>query len=816
MATDDQDQGRRRGLDPDLARDARIRETRSASVEPRRRTPTDDGRPELQLLLASVGAPTPATSPGRRGDPKRRIQGEKQRGKAPPLPSLQGARVVPACCSGSGEDRRRGGGRRRRRRLGFRSCRPWGATRATRFGRLTLHAIKLEAPTSAVNSICNEAITLVRIRTSLAQPAVYTPFPPLRSTDNNITAGSAYQVNVDRLVHLLRDGAANNDGFFNISHGNHPDEVFGLAMCYADYSWEKCLFCLEHAAAWVGTGCPFSWRASVNYDMCLLRYSDKPFFGGLDPTLTAVVRSCTNATDAASLNEARLKLIIGLSGDAARSPRRFAYGKRSYVDSHGESLVMYALAQCRGDLEDGECNGCLNMVREELEKQIPFDTAGYLLGYSCYVRYNLTGPMEIIQPPPTDAEGLPPIDKWKLIKLIMMVAGGFIAGTVALLLCLGVSHSYFLQWRKGKKKSAGSLTIFRGEAVEIVELEQGTGPRRFSYDELAAATDNFSDDRKLGEGGFGSVYRGFLEELNLSVAIKRVSKSSRQGWKEFMSEVKIISRLRHRNLVVLIGWCYHGVDDELLLVYELMDNGSMDKHLYHPDPKKQLAWSTRYKIVLELGSALVYLHHDTEKCVVHRDIKPSNVMLDASFGAKLGDFGLARVIDDDGGRRSRTTTPAGTTGYMDPECMATGRTSVESDVYSVGVVLLEIACGRCPVVTLQNGSTAHLVQRVWELYGAGRLLDAADARLAGDYNVQEMERVTTVGLWCAHPDRSFRPTIRHAVKVLLFDAPLPNLPAVMPPIASYAPPPAAPLLESVTGSHCTHVAAIRDGGADLV
>ncbi|TVU49164.1 hypothetical protein EJB05_00458, partial [Eragrostis curvula] len=209
-----------------------------------------------------------------------------------------------------------------------------------------------------------------------------------------------------------------------------------------------------------------------------------------------------------------------------------------------------------------------------------------------------------------------------------------------------------------------------------------TGPKRFSYDELAAATDNFSDHRKLGEGGFGSVYRGFLDELNLPVAVKRVSKSSRQGWKEFMSEVKIISRLRHRNLVLLIGWCYDGVGDDLLLVYELMDNSNVDNHLYHPDPEKQLSWPTRYKIVLGLGSALVYLHHDTEQRVLHRDIKRSNVMLDASFSAKLGDFGLARVIDDDS-RRSRTTTPAGTTGYMDPECVATGRTSVESDKWSI-------------------------------------------------------------------------------------------------------------------------------------
>ncbi|TVU49147.1 hypothetical protein EJB05_00441, partial [Eragrostis curvula] len=365
-----------------------------------------------------------------------------------------------------------------------------------------------------------------------------------------------------------------------------------------------------------------------------------------------------------------------------------------------------------------------------------------------------------------------------------MAVGGSITGTVALLLCLSVSRSYSLQWRKGRTKSAGSLTFFRGDVVEIVELEQETGLKRFSYDELAATTDNFSDHRKLGEGGFGSVYRGYLEELNLHVAVKRVARSSRQGWREFMSEVKIISRLRHRNLVLLIGWCYDGVGDNLLLVYELMHNGSMDNHLYHPDPKKQLAWPTRYKIVLGLGSALVYLHHDTEQCVLHRDIKPSNVMLDASFNAKLGDFGLARVIDDDG-RRSRTTTPAGTMGYMDPECMATGRTSVESDVYSFGVVLLEIACGRCPC---RMGARFTWCSECGSSVAPGGF---STRRTPVSPEITMSRKWSVCRLWCAHPDRSLRPTIRHAVNILRFDAPLPSLPASMPLIASYVPPAAA-------------------------
>lgn len=336
--------------------------------------------------------------------------------------------------------------------------------------------------------------------------------------------------------------------------------------------------------------------------------------------------------------------------------------------------------------------------------------------------------------------------------------------------------------RKTVRRLSREATVYHDELGDN-ELDQGTtGPRRFSYHELAAATNKFCDDGVLGKGGFGSVYRGFHGGMNRELAVKRVSETSRQGWKEFVSEVRIISRLRHRNLVQLIGWC-HG-DDELLLVYDLMHNGSLDTHLYATD--SVLAWSVRYEIVLGLGSALLYLHEDTEQRVVHRDIKPSNIMLDALFTAKLGDFGLARLIND--GRRSHTTGIAGTMGYIDLECVLAGRTSVESDVYSFGVVLLEITSGRRPAVVTRDEEVVHLVQWVWDFYGGGAILDTADKRLSrGGIEGREMERVMIVGLWCAHPDRSLRPSIRQAMNVLRCEAPLPSLPARMP-VATYGPP----------------------------
>ncbi|GJM95191.1 hypothetical protein PR202_ga11899 [Eleusine coracana subsp. coracana] len=381
---------------------------------------------------------------------------------------------------------------------------------------------------------------------------------------------------------------------------------------------------------------------------------------------------------------------------------------------------------------------------------------------------------------------------------VAAVAGGVSFASV--LISIGLAVWFLIRRRKRQNNSAFMVKkttseqawkkarIFRGKPVED-DLEQGeTGPQQFCYADLSAATENFSEDRRLGRGGFGSVYAGFLTDTNREVAVKRVSETSRQGWKEFAAEVRIISRLRHRNLVQLMGWC-HGGDDELLLVYELMHNGSLDAHLYNNKSVEhkgnmRLTWPVRYGVALGVGSALLYLHEDAERRVLHRDLKPSNVMLDVDFTAKLGDFGLARLIDD--GRRSHTTHVAGTFGYMDPECMATGKANVESDVYSFGVLLLEVACGRRPAVRVGEDDFIHLVHWVWDVYGGGSLLNAVDARLGGEFDGREVACTMIVGLWCAHPVRGFRPTIRQAVNVLRFEAPLPSLPTKMP-VATYGP-----------------------------
>ncbi|EEF35158.1 kinase, putative [Ricinus communis] len=358
-------------------------------------------------------------------------------------------------------------------------------------------------------------------------------------------------------------------------------------------------------------------------------------------------------------------------------------------------------------------------------------------------------------------------DKVRLVVGLSVSIGCVLIAAVVLALAL--------LWRR-KHKS----TEMAPETVNLTsineDLERGAVPRKFSYIDLVSATNKFSNDRKLGEGGFGAVYKGYLTDLDMPIAVKRISRGSRQGRKEYITEVRVISRLRHRNLVQLIGWCHEG--GEFLLVYEFMPNGSLDSHLF--SKKNSLTWAIRHKIVLGLASALLYLHEEWEQCVVHRDVKSSNIMLDSNFNVKLGDFGLARLMDHELG--PQTTGLAGTLGYLAPEYISTGRASKESDVYSFGIVALEIATGKKVVDPVEEKSQSgkRLIEWIWDLYGTGKLSSAVDERLCQDFDKEEAESLMVVGLWCAHPDYNLRPSIRQAIHVLNFEAALPNLPLQMP------------------------------------
>ncbi|KAJ1292936.1 hypothetical protein BS78_01G029000 [Paspalum vaginatum] len=306
-------------------------------------------------------------------------------------------------------------------------------------------------------------------------------------------------------------------------------------------------------------------------------------------------------------------------------------------------------------------------------------------------------------------------------------------------------------------------------AEEEEDWEIEYGPHRISYRDLHAATRGFRD--VVGVGGFGVVYHGVLPRSGVDVAVKKVAHDSRQGLREFVSEIASLSRLRHRNLVQLLGYCRRR--GELVLVYDYMVNGSLDKHLFDAG-KPALSWDRRAKIVRDVAAGLLYLHEGWEQVVVHRDIKASNVLLDADMNAKLSDFGLARLYDH--GSNSRTTQVIGTFGYLAPEMVKTGRATPSADVFAFGAFLLEVACGRRPMESLgNNADPAGLVDNVLERWKAGSIKDARDPRM-GKCDEDDLELVLKLALLCSHPDPRCRPSMRQVVQILEGAAPVPETP----------------------------------------
>ncbi|TYI33358.1 hypothetical protein ES332_A04G127400v1 [Gossypium tomentosum] len=297
------------------------------------------------------------------------------------------------------------------------------------------------------------------------------------------------------------------------------------------------------------------------------------------------------------------------------------------------------------------------------------------------------------------------------------------------------------------------------EIVEDWELKYG--PHRFKFKDLHVATKGFKDKELLGAGGFGRVYKGVLPTSKLEVAVKRVSRESKQGMKEFIAEIVSIGRLRHRNLVQLLGYCRR--QGELLLVYDYMPNGSLDKYLYN-QPKLTLNWSQRFRVIKGVASGLFYLHEEREQVVIHRDVKASNFLLDSGLNGRLGDFGLARLYDH--GTEPQTTHVVGTVGYLAPELTRTGEATPCTDVFAFGAFLLEVACGRRPIS--QSSTDVILVGWVYSCWRKGDILEAKDPNLGSDCVAEEVELILKLGLICSLSEPEARPTMRHTVHGIAF------------------------------------------------
>uniref|UniRef100_A0A0E0M127 Protein kinase domain-containing protein n=1 Tax=Oryza punctata TaxID=4537 RepID=A0A0E0M127_ORYPU len=337
------------------------------------------------------------------------------------------------------------------------------------------------------------------------------------------------------------------------------------------------------------------------------------------------------------------------------------------------------------------------------------------------------------------------------------------------------------------RRSGGAERRRREEEEADLEAIAAREQRAFRYEALSAATRGFSEKQKLGQGGFGPVYRGRLVD-GREVAVKRLGAGSRQGAREFRNEATLLSRVQHRNVVNLIGYCAHGPDDKLL-VYEYVPNESLDKILFSSPPpppprnshsgsssdgemrrrRDELTWPRRHEVVVGVARGLLYLHEDAHTPIIHRDIKASNILLDDRWVPKIADFGMARLFPEAGDGRSHVQTRvAGTNGYMAPEYLMHGALSAKADVFSFGVVVLEIVSGHknSSFAPPPDSDADNLLDHAWRLYKKGRSIELLDPAVKSTAATEQVELLVRIGLLCVQADPRMRPDMKRVVIIL--------------------------------------------------
>ncbi|XP_019102819.1 G-type lectin S-receptor-like serine/threonine-protein kinase SD1-13 isoform X2 [Beta vulgaris subsp. vulgaris] len=344
-------------------------------------------------------------------------------------------------------------------------------------------------------------------------------------------------------------------------------------------------------------------------------------------------------------------------------------------------------------------------------------------------------------------------------EMIIIAVGG-----VALVVTVAVSFWFFWRWmiqqrvrkRSGLTEKTKSYML-QGDPSYLHKLEELP---LFEFEKLATATNNFHDSNKLGQGGFGPVYKGKLED-GQEIAVKRLSIASLQGVKEFMNEVMVISKLQHRNLVKLLGCCVE--DQEKMLVYEYMPNKSLDAYIFDPLKQQSLDWTTRMSIIEGICRGLLYLHRDSRLKIIHRDLKAANILLDENFNSRISDFGTARIFGVDQ-NHADTTRVVGTYGYMPPEYAMEGQFSEKSDVFSFGVLLLEIISGKKNQWI--DKVSLSFIGYAWKMWSEGNIIGFLDPTLGNQGSIAEKSKCIKLGLLCVQDEAQDRPNISTVISML--------------------------------------------------
>ncbi|GLT54801.1 hypothetical protein SLA2020_279680 [Shorea laevis] len=579
------------------------------------------------------------------------------------------------------------------------------------------------------------------------------------SNTTTFSANSTYQSNLNRLLASLTSNANRSTGFYNTtaSTGNSVDTVYGLFLCRGDLSADACRDCAADATKDVVDRCPIEKVAVAWYDECMLRYSNQDIFSRMvtDPNLILI-----NTLSISEQNRFDL-LVRTTMNDLASGISNVGSGAKKFGTKEANFTALqtlYTLAQCTADLSGSDCNRCLQMAIANLPSCCGGKQGARVLFPSCTVRYEVYPFYQSVAPVPpppgsvtTPSRDSTPKGKDK-ISLLIIIA---IVVPISVAVVLFVMGYCFLRRRAREKYNAVREEDAANDITTVESLQ-------FDFATIETATNRFSDDNRLGEGGFGVVYKGTLPN-GQEIAVKRLSRSSGQGSGEFKNEAVLVAKLQHRNLVRLLGFCLEG--EEKILIYELMPNKSLDYFLYDPARKGQLDWSRRYKIIGGIARGILYLHEDSQLRIIHRDLKASNVLLDKDMNPKISDFGMAKIfgVDQTQGNASRIV---GTFGYMSPEYAMHGQFSVKSDVYSFGVLVLEIVTGRKISSFNQSNGDGDFLSYAWKHWRDGTPMELLDPNLEDSYSRNEVTRCLHIGLLSIQDDPADRPTMASILVML--------------------------------------------------
>ncbi|KAL0873679.1 hypothetical protein Bca101_023384 [Brassica carinata] len=439
-----------------------------------------------------------------------------------------------------------------------------------------------------------------------------------------------------------------------------------------------------------------------------------------------------------------------------------AYESKEVKFAAGVKGTIYALAQCTPDLSKSDCRICLSQIFAGVPTCCDGKSGGWWMNPSCYFRFDdhpffdLSVVSEETKPLSPPNNGTKRSDQGNGSKALVFA----VIPIVIVILVLVSLFIYFVR-RKKKKK------ILKEEAENEIE---STYSLHFDFDTIRVATDEFSLSNKIGEGGFGAVYKGRLQD-GQEIAVKRLSIHSGQGNAEFKTEVLLMTKLQHKNLVKLFGFSIK--ESERLLIYEFIPNTSLDRIftlLMNVDPikGKQLDWGTRYNIIIGISRGLLYLHEGTKFSIIHRDLKSSNVLLDEQMHPKISDFGMARQFDFDK-TQAITRRVVGTYGYMAPEYAMHGRFSVKTDVYSFGVLVLEIITGKRNSGQGFSEGT-DLPTFAWKNWVEGTPMDLIDHVLLKSYSKEQSMQCLEIALSCVQENPTKRPTMDSVVSMLSSDS----------------------------------------------